>query len=106
MRVMAAVVVRTARLRMGSAPALDGRMRFPARLAHVRLAPQVLTRLLPAGAGSVSTKQAVSELAKAVPPQRFLMLALWGWLLASIVIGLLAWGFGAPRANAAGAAAL
>lgn len=70
------------------------------------MTPQVLTRLLPAGGRSVSTKQAVSGGAKAVPAAHALALALWGWVGAAVLVFILALAFGAARVETAGAAAL
>lgn len=75
----------------------------------MRLSP--LRSLLLAGKGSVSTKQGVTKLPKAVPPKAAAVApdvatALWGWLAAVTVSGAVAFGLGADRDAVAGAVAL
>src|SRR5690242_10611363 len=89
-RATAAVVVQTARLRIGSAPILDWRVCFPPRFEVGSLSPIALRSLLVAGGLPVSTQDAVTGGEKAAPEAVRAGFGAWIWLLISVVLALIA----------------
>jgi cell cycle sensor histidine kinase DivJ len=100
------VVVQTAKLRIRKLLKLTGRVRFQKRLGEGSMRPSPLRSLLLASKGSVSTKQGVTKLPKAVPVSADIATGLWAWLAAVTVSGAAAAAFGGGVPNIAGAVAL
>src|SRR5689334_17851055 len=90
-RATAAVVVQTARLRIGSAPVLDWRVLFPPRFEVGSMSPIALRSLLLVSGLPVSTQDAVTSAPKAARDAVRMAFAAWVWLSISVVLALIAW---------------
>src|SRR5688572_21163878 len=103
-RAMAAVVVQTARLRIGSAPSSEMVSPLPSAFRSGLSCPPAIGFLLLASDLSVSTQSTVTTPRKTGPSGLLLHLACWLWLAGVIVATLLALAEGAAARSLAFAA--